>query len=538
MATTLPVDPLESPTFVLAGRVVTMNATRDVIANGVVCIHAGQIVAVQAAAAPLPAAFANAPRIGTEGTIYPGLIDLHNHLSYNVLPLWNVPKRFTNRGQWASHADKRRLISQPMEILARTPGQIEAVVRYVETKCLVAGVTTSQGVTLVSDAGIVKRYRGIVRNVEQTDDDTLPEALARIADVDDAAAFMRRLKRATTLFLHLSEGVDASARKHFNALRLNGEWAINKALAGIHCCGLQGTDFDTLSERGGHLVWSPLSNLLLYGQTVDIARAKQSGVTFALGPDWSPSGSKNLLGEMKFAQLVSEAAGGVFSPRELVEMATINAARVLKWDAALGSIEAGKRADLMVVAGTAPDAYLHLIGAKETDVDLVIINGTPRFGLREHVEPFETMLESIQVGGEPRVLNLQQATADPIVSSITFARAKARLADGLARLPELAGALNRAQARGVAFGTVAVKGGRSRWSLLLDNEPDPARTVRALAPKSRFTPFSARAAAKVVPPSITLDPLTTADDAAFIANLNAQRNLPDFIKQGLVRMFG
>jgi hypothetical protein len=35
------------------------------------------------------------------GTLFPGLIELHNHPSYNALPLWSpVPKRFTNRGQW------------------------------------------------------------------------------------------------------------------------------------------------------------------------------------------------------------------------------------------------------------------------------------------------------------------------------------------------------------------------------------------------------------------------------------------------------
>jgi len=58
------------------------------------------------------------------------------------------------------------------------------------------------------------------------------------------------------------------------------------------------------------MVWSPFSNLLLYGGTSDIARARNEGVLIALGPDWSPSGSKNLLGELKVARLVSEEAGG------------------------------------------------------------------------------------------------------------------------------------------------------------------------------------------------------------------------------------
>ena len=56
--------------------------------------------------------------------------------------------------------------------------------RYVECKCLLGGVTTSQGIMLNSNAGIQRFYRGIVRNVEQTDDPDLSEAQARIADVD------------------------------------------------------------------------------------------------------------------------------------------------------------------------------------------------------------------------------------------------------------------------------------------------------------------------------------------------------------------
>jgi cytosine/adenosine deaminase-related metal-dependent hydrolase len=52
------------------------------------------------------------------------------------------------------------------------------------------------------------------------------------------------------------------------------------------------------------MVWSPLSNYLLYGDTADIEDAKSEGVLIGIGSDWSPSGSKNLLGELKIAKLV------------------------------------------------------------------------------------------------------------------------------------------------------------------------------------------------------------------------------------------
>ena len=47
-------------------------------------------------AKPAPSDFDNVAAVDTGGTLFPGLIELHNHLSYNVLPLWSpVPKLFS-----------------------------------------------------------------------------------------------------------------------------------------------------------------------------------------------------------------------------------------------------------------------------------------------------------------------------------------------------------------------------------------------------------------------------------------------------------
>ena len=48
-------------------------------------------------------------------------------------------------------------------------------------------------------------------------------------------------------------------------------------------------------------MWSPFSNLWLYGKTTDVATAQSNGMRICLGADWSPSGSKSLLGELKVA---------------------------------------------------------------------------------------------------------------------------------------------------------------------------------------------------------------------------------------------
>ncbi len=111
MPPVIPVDLLEGPMLVLSGRVVTMDDQFQVLPRGRVYIEKGVIRAVQEADAPAPPGFESARVVATEGTMYPGLIELHNHLSYNVLRLWAVPKKFTNRDQWGRIPDYGKLVT-------------------------------------------------------------------------------------------------------------------------------------------------------------------------------------------------------------------------------------------------------------------------------------------------------------------------------------------------------------------------------------------------------------------------------------------
>lgn len=535
-------DPLGDARYALEGRVVTMNPSNDVLDHGTVYIDAGAIVAVLPNEAPDPAGFEGAPKIKTGGTIYPGLIELHNHLSYNVLRLWDVPKQYTNRDQWGSIPIYRKLISGPMNVLGKTPGYVEAVVRYVECKCLLSGVTTSQGIALFSNAGITHFYRGVVRNAEEPDNPKLPAAKSRIADVEatDGERFLERLQSSSCLLLHLSEGTDKKAHEHFEALQLAPKkWAITQALAGIHCVALDENDYKAMKDNGGAMIWSPMSNLLLYGQTAQVKAAKAQGVLMGLGSDWSPSGSKNLLGELKVARLVSASLGNLFSDRELLAMATRNAAAILKWDHLLGSIEAGKRADLVVIAGRTGDPYAKFMEASETKIILVTIDGAPRFGRTSLMKRFGPGTESWKVGNSARILNLAQQEADPVVGALKLSAARDRLKDGMHRLPELAHSLEHP-----APGVLEAEAG-PRWSLVLDHDEPQGIALRPhlpFGPMGTLTaemPIVAAAAAplsKIVVP-LELDTLTVADDPAFLNGLSTQPNLPEFVKEGLPKLY-
>ena len=113
-----PIDPLTGPKQALAGRVVTMDDAFTVRADAIVYVDKGRIVVVLDRGQPAPAGFENVAVVETGGTLLPGLIELHNHLSYNVLPLWApVPKRFEHRGQWPDYKDYRPMISGPMTVM-------------------------------------------------------------------------------------------------------------------------------------------------------------------------------------------------------------------------------------------------------------------------------------------------------------------------------------------------------------------------------------------------------------------------------------
>src|SRR5215472_8060589 len=90
--------------FVLRGRIATLASDGRVIPDGFVCVENDVISAATSVDAGIPPEFQHDPLIETGGTIYPGLIELHNHPSYNAIPLWSVPTRFSNRGQWRADA--------------------------------------------------------------------------------------------------------------------------------------------------------------------------------------------------------------------------------------------------------------------------------------------------------------------------------------------------------------------------------------------------------------------------------------------------
>jgi 5-methylthioadenosine/S-adenosylhomocysteine deaminase len=528
--------------------VVCMDAARTVHERGTIYVEQGRISAVQDAHADPPAEFADVAPIATGGTIYPGLIELHNHLSYNALALWQVPKKFTNRGQWGSGSvpDYRRLVSGPMKILGPDPKIMPAIVRYVECKALIAGTTTSQGIQLFSNAGARRYYRGNIRNVEETEDPELPEAGAKIPDIAaaEASAFLKRIRAKPCYLLHLSEGTDDTARRAFLNLKLPDDtWALSDSLAGIHCAALTRDDFAVLADHAVSMVWSPLSNLLLYGQTADVKAARAHGIRIGIGPDWSPSGSKSAFGELKVAHLVNTHLGLGLADSDLVAMATSDAARILRWEHELGSIETGKRPDLLVIRGTGGDPYRHLFEAAETDISLVMVGSVGRFGTPKLMTALGAQgVEPVSVGGKDRLLNLRQLTADPVVAGLSLAEAAERLTSALGELKERA---VKAEGAPSPIHAAPLTGDAPvRWGLALDELEPTGVELRPRFPRTEGEPSGppllnaapAKRLSEILGP-LPLDPLTVVDDPTWLDTIDAQLNLPAWVAPGLRELY-
>ena len=379
--------------FALAGRIVTMahpneakNADDRVVEDGVIFIEDGVIKAIRKRADGPAPGFEQCPTIETKATLYPGLIDLHNHLSFNICPLWRVPKLYKNRNEWRTDPDYEANVKGPAQLLAGNLVMAPAMARYVEAKALANGTTTGQGMRIQGLKG-EDVFRGAMRNVEAPNDGRLRGygAQTHIPDLNvrsqkEVDTFRTNLEAYRAFFYHLCEGRDEAARQNF--LNLEGLDFVKPSLVGIHALALTKSDYAKMSAAQAKIVWSPFSNMLLYGSTLNLRDLLDTNNFPALGCDWSPSGSKGLLEELKVARWAADSQflGDDVTDENIVQMVTSSAALVLGWQDFVGTLQEGRFADILAIAGTDGDPYTKLVMARERDVQIVAIDGVPRYG--------------------------------------------------------------------------------------------------------------------------------------------------------------
>ena len=437
--------------FVLFGRVLTVDSDRRVHARGAVYVHDGVIEAVQPESTPPPAGFGSARRVRTGGLITPGLIDLHNHLAYNTLPLWiGRDAAYKTRYQWPGAPTYQSDVSNPAQALGIAAPA--AALRYAEVKAVVGGVTAIQG-----SPPVTRAFPGwMVRNVEKeaigVKKPIFQSVLPATGEQLDTTA--GRMAQGRSFIYHLGEGVDPVLRNEFTLLHDHG--CVGDGLIGIHSTALTAADYDKWrATGGGAVVWSPFSNLWLYGGTTDVLAARAAGLRVCLGSDWTPSGTRNVLGELKIAATWNEQSlGAALSDADLVEMATANPGDTLAraWGAQVGRLVPGALADVAVFSNVDTDPWRTVLAATERHVRLVIVGGRPAYGNRSLLAAIGAEnAEPITVAGVRRAVVM--ALPDELLPPEPDLQREATKswADGLAELAGVwadpAGAVRRARRR-------------------------------------------------------------------------------------------
>jgi 5-methylthioadenosine/S-adenosylhomocysteine deaminase len=346
----------------------------------------GVVAAVTRGTAAGPPGFEGAPTVDVGGSlVLPGLVDLHNHLAYNTLPLWAEPTRaepFLHHNHWTDADSYPGSVTWPAAALvAAAP---EELLAYVETRAIVGGTTTIQG----SPPKNRPRDGWLVRNAEDetwgTGNRNLVYASALTMSPASLAERANHMRGGASFIYHCAEGRPGSVvAREYHTARQAG--CLQERFVAVHCNAVGGEEFRHWRDRAGALAWSPFSNLWLYGTTTDVPAAMAEGVKVCLGSDWSPSGTRNVLGELKVARVVADHLGWALSNRDLVQMVTANPGDALRlsWRRQVGRLQPAAIGDLVVVrAAPGADPFDTLVAATEADVELVVIAGRARYGRR------------------------------------------------------------------------------------------------------------------------------------------------------------
>jgi 5-methylthioadenosine/S-adenosylhomocysteine deaminase len=121
----------------------------------------------------------------------------------------------------------------------------------------------------------------------------------------------------------------------------------------VHMTQIDDEDIRLIQDNNCHVVHCPESNLKLASGFCPVGKLIDAGINVAIGTDGAASNNDlDLFGELKTAALLAKAVANdasVLDAHAALRMATINGAKALGWDDQIGSLEAGKSADMIAV---------------------------------------------------------------------------------------------------------------------------------------------------------------------------------------------
>jgi 5-methylthioadenosine/S-adenosylhomocysteine deaminase len=406
-----------SSTLIRNATIITMNDRLDIV-EGSVVVRDGRIVSVGAEPDGRYDTVVNA----RGGYLLPGFVQTHVHLCQTLL-----------RGS----ADDMPLLEWlgsriwPMEA-AHTPDSLRASTRLAASELLLGGTTTVLTMETVHDTDVVFETLGPIglrAVVGKCMMDSAPDAPARMqertqASIDESLALKQRwdgaangrlraafaprfavscsrdlleavatlsAREAALVHTHASENRDEvefvrQISGGFSNLEYLADTGLaTKLLCVAHCVWVTEREQVLLAERDIKVMHCPGSNLKLGSGIAPVAEMRARGISVSLGTDGAACNNRlDMFDEMRLACTLQSVhrAPGALPARDALWMATREGARALGLEEDIGSIEPGKRADLIVVERDRPhlspdlDPWSTLVyAARGTDVRLTMVDG-------------------------------------------------------------------------------------------------------------------------------------------------------------------
>ncbi len=397
-------------TYVLTGTFVTP----DRIIKGKLVMQGDTIQCIGSKCATPP----GATRIELKDSyVYPGFIDAHQHLGSNISPLWKNSHIYQDRYEWQKDPDHLAFMAPERAAFTKDEATACAILKYAELRELVSGVTTVQGVGQVRPC-----LEGLVRNADGAHQLPLPPNRV-VGYIPDVRLFNLNIDWNVTkcLAIHLGEGIDEYARQELSVLDEKG--LLRPETMIIHATAFGPPEFARIAKVGAKVVWSPQSNIALYGKSMNVEAAIRSGIEVSLGVDWSPSGSSNILEELRVADRVnSSQMHHVVQSDQWTSMITARPARALSLGEYIGSLQVGKKADISILKRRAKNPNASLLKSEMRDVEMVWIGGRLLYGDTAAVEQIRpAACELVEVGDVSKRLCVADSASKVPGATQTFA---------------------------------------------------------------------------------------------------------------------
>ncbi len=352
-----------------------------ILARGQVLVVDGYVRCSGCDCADLPEAVDATVVTCPEGLVTPGLINAHDHITFTEMePRPHGTVRWSHRNEW-----RRGLNGLPKIDVEQNSNPLGDA--WGELRQVLSGTTS-----LFGSGG----ERGFLRNLDRANLlEGLTHAPAKYETfpvhpgsggliVNDGCGQYDLPPQSdldTPAYVpHVAEGIVAGARNEFLCLsgsESDGVDMIEENTSFIHGIGMTAADIALFAGEGGTLVWSPRSNVDLYGFTAEAPTYHRLGSRVALGTDWTASGSINILRELACAESWNARWGNYFTERQLLAMVTEWAAAALGFEDKLGALTTGKVADIAIWDARDNRGYRAVLDAGVGDVALVLRGGDP-----------------------------------------------------------------------------------------------------------------------------------------------------------------